>query len=50
MAAIDHHAGAVLGQAETPGKTNEIPMFSPLRDQITDLEGVVVGWMAPASH
>lgn len=42
MAAIDHHAGVVIGQVDVPGKTNEIPMFSQLCDQITDLEGVVV--------
>jgi len=29
MAAIDHHAGVVLGQVDVDGKTNEIPMFSP---------------------
>ena len=28
MAAIDHHAGVVIGQVDVPGKTNEIPMFS----------------------
>lgn len=32
----------VIGQVDVPGKTNEIPMFSQLCDQITDLEGVVV--------
>ncbi len=48
MAAIDHHAGVVIGQVDVPGKTNEISMFSPLCDQITDLEGVVV--TADAMH
>jgi predicted transposase YbfD/YdcC len=48
MAAIDHHAGVVLGQVEVPGKTNEIPMFSVLCDQIADLDGVVV--TADAMH
>jgi predicted transposase YbfD/YdcC len=42
MAAIDHHAGVVLGQVDVDGKTNEIPMFSQLCDQIPDLEAVVV--------
>jgi DDE_Tnp_1-associated/Transposase DDE domain len=48
MAAIDHQSGVVIGQVEVPGKTNEIPMFSPLCDQITDLAGVVV--TADAMH
>jgi len=48
MAAIDHHAGVVLGQVDVDGKTNEIPMFSQLCDQIPDLEGVVV--TADAMH
>ena len=48
MAAIDHHAGVVIGQVDVPGKTNEIPMFSQLCDQIADLEGVVV--TADAMH
>lgn len=34
MAAIDHHAGVVVGQVTVDGKTNEIPMFSQLCDQI----------------
>jgi predicted transposase YbfD/YdcC len=48
MAAIDHHAGVVIGQIDVPGKTNEIPMFSQLCAQITDLGGVVV--TADAMH
>jgi predicted transposase YbfD/YdcC len=48
MAAIDHHAGVVIGQVDVPGKTNEIPMFSQLCDQIPDLEQVVV--TADAMH
>jgi predicted transposase YbfD/YdcC len=48
MAAIDHHAGVVIGQVDVPGKTNEIPMFSQLCDQIADLEGVVA--TADAMH
>lgn len=48
MAAIDHHAGVVIGQVDVPGKTNEIPMFPQLCDQIPDLEQVVV--TADAMH
>ena len=48
MAAIDHHTGVVIGQVDVPGKTNEIPMFSPLCDQIADLDSVVV--TADAMH
>jgi predicted transposase YbfD/YdcC len=48
MAAIDHHAGVVIGQVNVEGKTNEIPMFSQLCDQIADLEGAVV--TADAMH
>ena len=48
MAAIDHHAGVVLGQVNVHGKTNEIPMFSQLCHQIDDLGGVVV--TADAMH
>jgi predicted transposase YbfD/YdcC len=48
MAAIDHHAGVVLGQVDVDGKTNEIPMFSQLLDRIDDLTGVVV--TADAMH
>jgi DDE family transposase len=28
MAAIDHHAGVVIGQVNVDGKTTEVPMFS----------------------
>jgi predicted transposase YbfD/YdcC len=48
MAAIDHHAGVVVGQVDVDGKTNEIPMFSQFCDQITDLAGVVI--TADAMH
>ena len=41
MAAIDHHAGVVIGQVNVEGKTNEIPI-TQLCDQIADLEGAVV--------
>lgn len=42
LAAIDHHAGVVIGQVEVAGKTNEIPMFPLLCNTIADLTGVVV--------
>lgn len=40
LAAIDHH-GIVLAQRQISSKSNEIPAFAPLLDQI-DLSGVVV--------
>ncbi|MFL6118988.1 ISAs1 family transposase [Actinophytocola sp.] len=42
MACLDHAAGVTLGQVEISEKTNEIPMFSILLDQIDDLTGMVV--------
>ena len=42
MACLDHATGVTLGQVEIDGKTNEIPMFSTLLDQIDDLAEVVV--------
>lgn len=48
LAAIDHHAGVVLGQVDVEGKTNEIPMFPLLCNTITDLTDVVV--TADAMH
>ncbi len=42
MAAIDHRTGVVLGQVDVDSKTNEIPLFSPLCDQIGNLQTVVV--------
>ncbi|MEO6081690.1 MAG: ISAs1 family transposase [Umezawaea sp.] len=42
MACLDHDAGVTLGQVEIDEKTNEIPMFSTLLDQIDDLACVVV--------
>ncbi len=41
LAALDHARGVVLGQADVQAKTNEIPMFAMLPDQI-DLAGAVV--------
>lgn len=42
MACLDHDAGVTLGQVEIDEKTNEIPLFSTLLDQIDDLAEVVV--------
>lgn len=42
LAAVDHHAGVVLGQVDVEAKTNEIPMFSVLCDRIDDLTDVVI--------
>jgi predicted transposase YbfD/YdcC len=42
MACLDHAAGVTLGQVEIGEKTNEIPMFSTLLDQVDDLAEVVV--------
>lgn len=42
FAALDHATGAVIGQESIGEKTNEIPHFQPLLDQIPDLSGVVV--------
>lgn len=39
LAAIDHHAGVVLGQVDIAAKTNEIPMFSSVVNRINDLGG-----------
>lgn len=48
MAALDHGLGVVLAQVDVDGKTNEIPRFSVLLDQIADLQDVVV--TADAMH
>lgn len=48
MAAIDHHNGVVLAQADVEDKTNEIAMFPRLCDRIDDLTGAVV--TADAMH
>lgn len=42
LAAVDHHHGVVLAQVDVDAKTNEIPLFSVLLDQIPELNGVVV--------
>ena len=41
LAALDQHAGAVLGQAAVDGKTNEITHFAPLLEPL-DLAGCVI--------
>jgi predicted transposase YbfD/YdcC len=48
MAALDQARGVVLAQVDVDGKTNEIPMFSVLLDQVTTLTDVVV--TADAMH
>lgn len=48
LAAIDQRAGVVLGQADVAGKTNEIPMFPVLCNNIPDLADAVV--TADAMH
>jgi predicted transposase YbfD/YdcC len=48
MAGVDHVHGVVLAPVNVDGKTNEIPMFSVLLDQVGSLEGVVV--TADAMH
>jgi len=41
LAVLDQHTGAVLGQVDVDGKTNEITRFAPLLDAL-DLTGAVV--------
>jgi predicted transposase YbfD/YdcC len=41
LAVIDQQAGAVLGQADVDGKTNEITQFAPLLEPM-DLAGAVI--------
>jgi predicted transposase YbfD/YdcC len=48
MACLDHASGTVRAQVAVDGKTNEIPMFAPLLDQVADLAGVLV--TADAMH
>lgn len=42
LAALDHATGVVLAQVDVDVKTNEIPRFTTVLDQIADLSGVVV--------
>ena len=42
LAALDHAAGVVVAQVSVNVKTNEIPLFSTLLDQMPDLEGVLI--------
>ncbi len=42
MAALDHDTGCVIGQEHVGAKTNEIPHFPALLDQLGDITGVIV--------
>ena len=42
LSALDHESSAVLAQLEVGVKTNEIPLFPVLLDEIGDLTSVVV--------
>ena len=48
MAAVDHNTGAVLGQVEVGGKTNEITQFETLLETLGDLQGRI--FTADALH
>ena len=40
--ALDQASGVVVAQVSADVKTNEIPLFATLLDQIPDLEGTLV--------
>ncbi len=42
MAAVTHHTACVIGQESIGEKTNEIPHFTPLLDQLGDLSGRII--------
>ena len=42
LAALDHAAGVVVARVDVDAKSNEIPYFSTLLDQIDDLTDVVI--------
>jgi predicted transposase YbfD/YdcC len=42
LAALDHATGVVVAQVDVDAKTNEIPCFSTLLDQVEDLTDVVI--------
>lgn len=42
MAAMEHASGLVVGQESIGEKTNEIPHFKPLLEQLGDLDGAVL--------
>jgi predicted transposase YbfD/YdcC len=48
LGVLDHTRGVVLAQVDVDAKTNEIPLFSTVLDQIPDLTDVVV--TADAMH
>lgn len=42
MAALDHDTGTVIGQESIGEKTNEIPHFAMLIDQLGDVTGLII--------
>jgi predicted transposase YbfD/YdcC len=42
LAALDHATGVVVAQVDVDAKTNEIPCFATLLDQVEDLTDVVI--------
>ena len=42
LSALDQASGVVVAQVSVDVKTNEIPLFATLLDQIPDLEGTLV--------
>jgi hypothetical protein len=42
LSVLDHAHGVVVAQINVDAKTNEIPLFSVVLDQIPDLTGTVV--------
>jgi hypothetical protein len=43
LAALDQAHGVLLGQVEVGAKTNEIPMFTALRDRLDIQDAVITG-------
>jgi predicted transposase YbfD/YdcC len=50
LAALDHAHGVVLGQVEVGAKTNEIPLFTSLLDQIEITDAVITADALHAQH
>jgi predicted transposase YbfD/YdcC len=50
LAALDHAHGVVLGQVEVGAKTNEIPLFTSLLDQIKITDAVITADALHAQH
>lgn len=42
LGALDHDTGCVIGQESVGAKTNEVPHFAALIDQLGDVSGVIV--------